>query len=696
MKDIQWRLRLIYLVVCLFGLIIMVRAFSIGVIQRETWLAKKEHQTMKFQQIEAVRGNLYSSDGSLLATSLPIYTVRMDMKAENLKKIFLNEVDSLALCMSRLFPEKSATEYRTDLRQAFREGNRYYLLKKDVRHNELKEMKTFPILRKGRFKGGMIVEQHSRREMPFRHLALRTLGQYREGIKPVGIEGAYNEELKGTGGKRLMQKISGGVWKPVNDENEVEPREGHDIVTTIDIGIQDVAEAELMRQLKKHNAQYGSAILMEVQTGYIRAIANLGRGSDSLYYEDFNYAIGNSTEPGSTFKLASLMALFEDGLATPEQTFNTNGGVVYFRKQAMKDSHEGGFGTISLARAFELSSNTAISLAVDRAYSSQPQKFIDRLRKFHLHEPTGTELPGESAPLLKDTKDPKWSGITLPWMSIGYEVMLSPLQLLTFYNAVANDGKMVKPQFVQEIRHRGQVIRKFDPVVIDPAICSKATIDKVKPLLEGVVERGTATNLRNSHYKIAGKTGTALIAAGKDGYKGQKKYLASFAGYFPADNPRYTCVVVVYAPSNSAYYGNVVAGPVFKEVADKVYAQSIDIQSEVPKPFAENTENIVPRVKAGRGQNVSYILSQLGFELKGVEEEWVKVRNEEGALHSKPIAESNGLIPDVTGMGLRDALYLLENKGLRVRVLGKGTVRRQSLQPGTRLIKNNVITLELT
>ena len=693
-KDILWRLRLIYAVICVFGLIILGRAFSIGVIQREVWLEKKQDQTMKFQTIEAIRGNVYSSDGSLLATSLPIYDVRMDLAAEALDKTFKKGIDSLSLQLAELFPGKTEAEFKRDLVRGRQSKNRYFLLRKSLNYKQLKKMRTFPILRNGKYRGGMIVDQRSRREMPFRQLALRTLGRYQEGVKPVGLEGRFNKYLEGIGGKRLVQKISGGIWKPVNIDNEVDPTEGNDLVTTLDINIQDVAENELMRQLKIHNAQQGCVVLMEVKTGYVRAIANLTRNSDSTYTENLNYAVGTCTEPGSTFKLASLMAMFEDGLAKPEEIFDTHSGVVMFKGKPMKDSHEGGFGKISLARALELSSNTAISQAVVKAYQSNPQKFIDRLKKFHLDQPLGLDIPGEGIPVMHDPKH-SWSGITLPWMSIGYEMLLTPLQILSFYNAVANNGKMMKPQFVEEIRHRGQTVRKFDPIVIDPAICSQATIDKVKPMLEGVVERGTATNLKNPHFKIAGKTGTAQIATGNTGYgeKGAKKYQASFVGYFPADNPKYSCIVVVSAPAGFAYYGNIVAGPVFKEVADKVYAQSIDIQdrSIVPVPVV----NRVPTIRPGYGSDIALVMQAVGLKSHSqAEDTWIAAKA--GGVGFDPITVNAGQVPDVKGMGLRDALYLLENSGIRVRVIGKGTVRSQSLAPGSRILPNAEVIIQLT
>ncbi|MFM1932760.1 MAG: hypothetical protein RL226_2063, partial [Bacteroidota bacterium] len=659
-----------------------------------------------FRTIPAARGNLYSTDGSLLATSLPIYDVRMDLKAEYLDKVFDDEVDSLAICMANTFKDKTAREYASRLKRERKSENRYFLLRKGVKHNTLKLMKTFPILRYGRNRGGLIVETDSRREMPFRHLAARTLGTYRDSAKnktednlSIGIEGAFNEYLQGINGKQLVEKISGGVWRPIKHENQIEPREGNDIITTIDVSIQDVAEAELMHQLKKHNAENGCVVLMEVETGYIRAIANLGRTKDSSYYENYNYAIGAGTEPGSTFKLASLMALFEDGLASPSDVFDTHGGVVVFGNRRMKDSHDGGYGKISLAEAFKLSSNTAISQAVHRAYSKEPEKFVARIKSFGLHKAHGLDIDGEREPKIKNPGDSDWYGTTLPWMSIGYETRLTPLQILAFYNAVANNGKLVKPQFVEEIRHRGQTIKRFDPVVLDESICSANTISQVKPLLESVVEEGTAKNLKNPYFKIAGKTGTAQIAYEGGGYErnGVRRYQASFVGYFPADKPRYSCIVVVSAPSNSVYYGNLVAGPIFKGVADKVYAKSIDMQNSESefKALADASGNFVQKRRAHR-DDLAGISAKTGTRLSIPKNAtWLSVTQEKDRLSVAPLSDDSEAVPDVRGMGLKDALFLLENKGLKVVVNGRGQVKNQSVKPGTKVNKNMVILIEL-
>ena len=546
-KDIKWRVYFVYLLLTVFGAAIIVKAISIQFVEGDQWRLKSEQLTTAYINIEAARGNIYASDESLLATSVPVYEVRMDMDADAMKEeIFRKNVGGLAAGLSGLLGDKSPIQYKKDLIGARQRGERYHLISRRVGYRELKQMRTFPLFSLGRYKGGLIYVQRNKREHPFRILASRTIGYQREGIKPIGLEGAYNNYLKGVSGKRLMQKIAGGVWMPMNDENELDPEDGCDLYSTIDINIQDVAENALMKQLIANDAHHGCVILMEVETGEIKAIANLSRDGAGDYFEYYNQAIGESTEPGSTFKLASLMAALEDGLVNLTDSVDTEDGEVKFFDKTMKDSHVGGFGKISVKNAFECSSNVGISKIITAGYAKKPQAFINRLRKMGVGEPLGLEILGEALPSLKSPSDKSWSGTTLPWMSIGYEVTLTPLQILAFYNAVANNGKMVKPMFVKEIRDKRKVIKKFKTEVVNEMICSRSTIEKAKKMLVGVVENGTAINLKNANFKIAGKTGTAQI-----GYADKSKkisYQASFVGYFPAENPKYSCIVVVNAP----------------------------------------------------------------------------------------------------------------------------------------------------
>jgi cell division protein FtsI (penicillin-binding protein 3) len=527
-------------------------------------------------------------------------------------------------------------------------------------------------------------------------LASRTIGYLNKGESGnvVGLEGAFDRELAGHNGEILKQRLTGGAWMPVNDRNSVEPMDGNDIVTTIDIELQDVAESALLRQLSLHNAHHGTAILMEVRTGDIRAIANLEIGSDGNYHESYNYAIGESTEPGSTFKLASFIVAIEDGVVDLDDTIDTGEGSVKYYDKVITDSHKGGYGKITVKEVFENSSNVGTAMIIHDNYRANPEKFVDRLYRMGLNEKLGIEIRGEGAPLIRYPGDAYWSGISLPMMSHGYEIQMTPLQVLTFYNAVANNGRMVKPRLVSEIRYHGETLAQIPPAVINPSIASRSTIEKARVLLEGVVENGTATNLFTETYRIAGKTGTAQIANEKYGYRmdGRISYQASFVGYFPAEDPVYSCIVVVNAPSNSVYYGNQVAGPVFKEIADKVYATSF--YNGYPHP--DSIVPVAPSLLRGQAGDVVTLLASLGIPSENeAVTDWIMPVRDNGKVVLRDHTMIENLVPDVTGMGLRDALFLLENGGLRVETSGRGRIVQQSLRPGTRIIPGSVITLEL-
>ena len=698
-RTIFSRVYLIYGMISLFALIIIGQTINLQYIQGSKWREKEESLTRKYKEIDAVRGNIYAADESLLATSIPKYEVRFDANTDALTdEYFYANVDSLAYCLSKIFQEKPQTEYSRELKSARRNGERYHLIKRNVKYTDLKEIKNFPIFRRGKYKGGLIYTQQNKRVNPFNILAARTIGYEREGVKPVGLEGAYTKELSGVNGKRWMQKIAGGVWMPISEDNGREPEDGSDIYSTIDVNIQDVAENALLNQLEIHQADHGCVALMEVSTGEVKAIANLKRKKDGGYYEGYNYVIGESTEPGSTFKLASLIAAFEDGYLDLDDMVDTEDGTHKFYDLVMRDSHRGGYGVISVKQAFIKSSNVGISKEIFRVYSAKPQQFVDRLYKMNLNKKLGVEIAGEGAPLIKSTDDDSWSGVSLPWMSIGYEVRLTPLQILTFYNAIANNGKMVKPKFVREIRKNGKLIKKYDTEVINNSICSQKTIEMVKEMLEGVVEEGTARNLKNPVYKIAGKTGTAQIANDKYGYKYDSKvsHQASFVGYFPADNPKYSCIVVVNAPSQNVYYGNLVAGPIFKEVADKVYASSIQIHDEI-KMQEQLASSRIPYAKDGYYADLSKVYKELN--IKTVESDnkpkWAKVNtgDKEVKIYAKKITPI--YVPDVIGMSIKDAIFILENHGMNVGFTGSGLVKTQSIPPGEKIIKGEKITLEL-
>ncbi len=687
---------------CVFALGILYRICIIQFAQGDEWRSKAEAFTTKLDSVEAVRGNIFDANGALLATSLPYYEIAVDINAPSITdKIYKSNRDSLALALSNLFEDKSEKEYLKILNKARSAGDRYVLLQRNVSYKDLQTLKTFPIFRKGR-KGGLVTLQTNRRERPFQMLAGRTIGLSRPGIKPVGLEGAFDSTLSGVSGKRLMQQIAGGVWRPINDENEVEPKDGSDLYTTIDINIQDVAQQALMRSLTKNGASHGCAILMEVKTGAIKAIVNLTKSKNdtSTYNESFNYAIGYPTEPGSTFKLASMLAVIDEyNISLDEKVEVGNGECMYFDKK-VKDSHAPESPVLNVQRVFETSSNVGVSKIITKYYSKNPQQFANKLNSFHLNEKLGLSIPGEGKGVIPQPKTKYWSGVTLPQLSYGYESLITPMQTLTLYNAVANDGRMVKPRFVKEIKRNGIVIKTYGTEILEEQIVKKETITKAKKLLEGVVTNGSGKALNITAFKVGGKTGTAQIAInGSYGRVGERSYQASFVGYFPAENPQYSCIVVINSPSNGIYYGAAVAGPVFKEIAEKVYSGSLDFI----RPINENKNLItkVPGVITTKGNEIASITKKLALPVSQPETEKYVSRSSKDSTKII-LAENNienqlrkGIMPNLHGLSAKDALFLLENKGIHVQLQGFGSVQKQSIEAGQKFNKGNKIVLTL-
>jgi cell division protein FtsI (penicillin-binding protein 3) len=701
-KDILWRIYLVYFIICLFGVAIISKVLIIQFVEGEEWRAKAESLSTRFFDIEAVRGNIYDANGSMLATSLPYYEVGMDVNTEAItKEIFRDNVDSLAWCLSNLFKDRSRKEYLRLLKKARKEHDRWIVLQRNVSYTDLQKMKRFPILRKGKNRGGFVYLQTNKRERPFQFLAARTIGKLNENGtgKSYGLELAYNSYLEGVYGHRLMQKIAGNVWRPINDDNEVDPEDGADIVSTIDINVQDVAENSLMNCLKQHGADHGCLVLMEIKTGEVKAIANLTRNNKDTasYLENLNYAVGVATVPGSTFKLPSLVAAMEDFNLRLDEQVDIGNGTCFYSNIPVRDSHHPKKEKLSVQEVFEESSNVGVTKIITRYYAKDPQKYIDRLYKMNLNAPLGVSLPGEAQPYIKDTKDKSWSKISLPWISYGYESRITPLQILSFYSAIANDGKMMRPMFIKEIKKRGKIIKTFSPEVINPSICSKATVAKAKKMMEGVVLNGTAKNLKASDYQIAGKTGTAQMGL----VKGKMTYQASFVGYFPADNPKYSCIVVISAPTGDSYYGGAVAGPVFKDVADKVYSTSLEIHKEI-NPIQPQLAFKIPVTKMGSQEELQTVLTALKIPVKTRNEaaEWVAASPVDSmtvnlVTSAVEVTLKQGIVPNLTGMTARDALYLLENRGMRVRLMGSGAVAKQSLPAGTTFKRGTEIVLQL-
>jgi cell division protein FtsI (penicillin-binding protein 3) len=707
-KDILSRTYLVYIFLCVFALAIFSKMCIIQFKEGDEWKAKAEAFNTQVHEIEALRGNIFDINGNLLATSLPYYEVAVDINAPSIdQKLFESKVDSLGLMLADLFNDKSSKQYIKILRNARKSGDRYVVLKRNVPYKDLQILKTFPIFKKGK-RGGLVTLQTNKRERPFKMLAARTIGMSREGVKPVGLEGAYDSILMGISGQRLMQKIAGGVWRPINDENEVEPKDGSDLYTTLDINIQDVAENALLKTLTKNNASYGCAILMEVKTGEIKAIANLTRnGKDSSSYnysENLNYAVGYATEPGSTFKLASYLAVMDEFGVNLEETIKVGNGEVTYYNKTIKDSHTPESPVLTVQRAFETSSNSAIAILIQKYYSKNPQQYVNKLKSFHLNEKLGLSIPGEANPLIKDTKSKDWSGITLPQMSYGYESLITPLQTLTLYNAIANDGKMVRPRFEKEIQRNGKTVKTYSTEIIAEQIVKPSTLRKAKQMLEGVVQNGTGKGLNITAFKVGGKTGTAQIAkAGKKGYgvAGNRDYQASFVGYFPADKPLYTCIVIINSPSNGIYYGGLVAGPVFKEIAEKVYSSSVDFIDPI-----NNRQNILTKIPTTvKTQNDEMMLASKALKIQtksSVSENGYVSRNQNDStsisLQSVNLESQlrKGIVPNLNGLSAKDALFLLENSGFHVKLYGIGSVKKQSIEAGQRYNKGDKITLILS
>jgi len=653
-KQILNRVYLLTGFMFLMALAIGYSLVQIEFIDGEEYRLLAEQGTVKTFEIPANRGNVYTSDGSLLATSITKYDIRMDavtVSDEN----FENGINGLSKSLSKELG-KSPGYYENKIRKARVNRNRYLFITRNLSYNDYQKYIEFPIFNLGTYGGGFIVEQRTVREHPIGKIAERAVG-YDDYRGRVGIEGSFYEYLRGKSGQRLKQKIAKGQWKPLNDNNEIEPIDGKDIITTIDLNIQDIAHHALLQQLEKFEADHGSVVVMETKTGEIRAISNLGRTSRGTYFEQRNYAVYESHEPGSTFKLMSMIVALEDKVIDTSTIVDTEEGVITFYRRKVRDSHIGGYGKISAARVMEVSSNVGIVKIINDNYEDNPEKFVNGLQKMSIGNKIGLPIKGEGSPFIPDPKNKKvWNGLSLPWMAYGYGVSLTPLQTLTFYNAIANDGVMVKPRFVREIRTQSNVITKFEKEIINPQVCSKQTIDYVREMMLNVVKRGTAENIYDKNFSMAGKTGTCQT----DYWKGETQYISSFAGYFPADDPKYSCIVVIHKPNKKiGYYGNIVAAPVFKKIAHKIYSDT-PVQDEM----------------------------RLRTQIASVDKNYDNYYNKANKTYKT--------VPNVKDMPGMDAVSLLENLGFIVNFEGFGKVKAQSIKPGDELKHGETITLVLS
>jgi cell division protein FtsI (penicillin-binding protein 3) len=685
-RESMGRIYLIFIILFLFGAGILIKTAHIQIIEGPGLNHRAREMEYRYFETEALRGNIFAADGSLLAATIPIFDIRFDAASPYISdQLYNDSISHLAYYLSKMFGDRTNWGYKQYLINARKKGNRYLLIQRNVTYEQLSEINKFPILNRGKYKGGLIAERKIKREYPYGILAKRTIGYSRINEKDsvlVGLEGYFDQYLKGTPGTELRQRMANKSWRPIYSESDVEPQNGKDIITTIDTYFQDVAENALMKQLYKHNAKKGTVVLMEVETGQIKAIANLVHNArDNTYNETYNLAVGESFEPGSTFKLASVMVAQEDGILSKIDSVEIGDGWTMFHGKTMKDSHLiDADGWLTPEECLVYSSNVGISKIIYDHYTGKEWQFYRGLNKIFPMEPTGIEIFGEIKPAIRKPDNRNWSKVTLPWMSIGYEITVTPLQMLTFYNAVANNGKMVKPYLVQSISEAGRVIEKFEPEVIKKSICSEKTLALMQKYLTGVVEKGTASNIKNDIYKIAGKTGTAKV--NKDGVY-ISKYNASFAGYFPADNPKYSCIVVVYEPGEGGFYATQVAAPVFKEIADIVYATRRNIY-----PGTKPTLNSMIAREAVTSKKQELYTAQ-GINMAGL-------INGETSLQSFEAFASQKKVPDVKGMGAKDAVFLLENMGFVVKIVGRGLVKKQSLSPGTTFNKGNHIYLTMS
>jgi len=661
-KNILNRLYLIAGGMFLFAILIVIQLVRIQFIEGDKLRDLAHDNSTKNFIIEANRGNIYADDGSLLATSAPKYDIRFDavtVSSEDFKK----NIGPLSRDLSKM-SGKPVSYYDNILRQARADQNRYLSVIKNLGYSDYIKVKNMPLFNLGPYKGGIIVIQRTIREHPIGKIAERMVGTentQKAGDYTVGLEGSFNDYLQGKEGRRLKQKIAKGQWKPVYDENEVEPQDGYDVVSTINIDIQDIAHHALLKQLEYYEAEHGTVIVMEVKTGEIKAVSNLGRTRQGAYYEMLNYAIGESHEPGSTFKVMAFMAALEDKVIDTSTVVDTKSGSKLFYGRQIYDSHRGGYGKISAARALEVSSNIGLATIIDENYSKNPNQLINRFKSWHLTEKTGIAIIGEGTPFIPEPGHAKWSKNALPSMAYGYNLRLTPLQTLTFYNAIANNGVMVKPRVILEIRAWDEKLKVFDTEILNPKICSDKTLNEIREILKNVVKRGTGSSLYSENFSMAGKTGTAQTEYWMADWNENKRYVSSFAGYFPAENPKYSCIVVIHKPSiKKGFYGADVSGPVFKRIAQKIFTDS---------PIIAEVVNINVEDKVTKQDFENYYLR---------------------------VQEKGELMPDVTGMAGMDAVSFLENLGLKVKTIGSGVVSDQSIKSGEAIKKGIQIILNLS
>ena len=694
-----WRVVLIYVLMLVVGIAIVAKIIIIQTVDREELLESARKADIRIVSVPAVRGNIFSKNGTLLATTIPVFDIHFDPVAVPQDR-FDREIGALSDSLARMLKTHTKSQFVNMFTKARNNNKRYVKVARKLKMDEYERLKTFPIF-KERLGNGLIADKQLVRERPYGDIAMRVIGyvNYNDTLNPVkvGLEGAYDTCLSGRDGVQMRRRINGGRFIDVPASGNVTPSNGKDIYTSIDAKIQDVAEESLRRCLDENKAQQGCVIMMDVKSGFIEVMASLRYNEKKKKYEEsYNFAIAENVEPGSTFKAITMTALLEN-----DPNFNINRvlnlgttGKMRFHNRVMTDSHVVGEGHPTIKQCFWESSNIAFGYLTTEAFESNPQRFIDLIYKTKINEPLNLDIKGEGKPYIKSTSSKLWSKVSLPWMSIGYEETVTPITLLTYYNAIANNGRMVKPQFVKEIRRGNEVVKTFDTIVINEKIASDRTIKTLQELLRGVVENGTAKLLKTCAFPVAGKTGTAQIA--QNGNYNKKNYTASFVGYFPADDPKYTCIVVISNPMGGKYYGASVSAPVFKEIAEKVYATELGITDETAN-YPANADKYTKASMAWY-EDVNEYCTMAGVRMVDAElnSEWVKVSHSvNGGVAMKSVELDDETVPDLTGMNVMDAVYLLESMGWKVSFSGRGLVESQSVKAGTNLDKGKTITLKL-
>lgn len=705
-KNIVLRFSLIYLGMLIGFVLVIWKIVEIQLVEKDALMKVAEKQTIDNIEVKPKRGNIFADDGRLIASSMPTYYVYMDMRVpalhEKAGKLFYDNVDSVSMGLAQLFGDRTAREYKTLLLNGYQDLKpELKLYKKRISYATLKEMKKLPLYRLGSVKSGLLTKEYVKRIKPFGSLAARTIGDVfpdNEKGGKNGLESYFDKQLRGISGMAVRQKVANRYQNTI----EKEPVDGLDLQTTIDIELQDIAEEALRREILEIQAASGYAMLMEAKTGEIKAIVNLQRNTDGSYSENMNGAIIDELEPGSTFKVASLMAVLDESNIKLSDTIDTGNGLENIEGSIMRDhnAHHGGFHRISVAEIIHGSSNIGISKVVRKAFGSHPDKFVDKLYDMGLNEVLPLQFNNGGVPKIKHPKDKKtyWSKTSLSWMSIGYETAIPPIYSLTFYNAIANNGKMVSPLFVKAIMRNGQVVDTFRTQVIREQICKPQTLKDIRETLVGVVEgkKGTGRNLQNDLVRIAGKSGTAQVSQGIAGYKANgKKHRVSFAGYFPVENPEYTCMVVFTAPEIGYASGGHMAGAVVKEIAMRTMFYKSSRTPEMVKGDTIHPKPWFPNTKSGEYASTFEVFKTLSLPTDRLNGEWMKVESKDKEISSKPIAVQKGIMPDLIGMGARDAFYLLGKMGVKALMEGCGKIQSQSLPAGSKCVPGSTVRLIL-